>query len=314
VVAYVLGRPGYDPERLVRQLLVRPEGESFLFAHALIRDAVYDTLLKSRRRELHQRAADWFEHRDPVLQAEHLDRAEDPAAPRAYLAAARSAAAGYRYELAQRLVERGEALAVERSDRFSLRCLLGDILHDLGAMSAAASAYEGAMAAAGSDTERCRVSLGLAAVKRVTDDLDGAFADLDRAETAAVEQRMIAEQARSHFLRGNLLFPCGDIEGCVREHRLGLDLARQAGSVELEAMALGGVGDAEYMRGRMISAHQCFRCCIELASSRGSVASRSPIDRWRPSRDGTRATRPGRWTMRSRPSPRQQRSATSGQR
>ena len=51
---------------------------AFLFAHALIRDAVYDTLLRSRRRELHRRAADWFDERDPVLHAEHLDRAEDP--------------------------------------------------------------------------------------------------------------------------------------------------------------------------------------------------------------------------------------------
>jgi class 3 adenylate cyclase/tetratricopeptide (TPR) repeat protein len=269
VVAHLLGREGYDPERLVTHLLVRPEGESFLFAHALLRDAVYDTLLKSRRRELHRRAADWFAQRDPVLQAQHLDRAEDPAAPRAYLVAARSAAAGYRYELAQRLVERGQALAVEPADRFTLRCLHGDILHDLGAMSAAADAYEGAMDAATSDTERCRVWLGLAAVKRVTDDLEGAFADLDRAGTAAVKQGLVAEQARSHFLRGNLLFPRGDIEGCVREHRRGLDLARQAGSAELEAMALGGVGDAEYMRGRMISAHEGFRRCIQLARQRG---------------------------------------------
>jgi class 3 adenylate cyclase/tetratricopeptide (TPR) repeat protein len=269
VVAHLLGRQGFDPQRLVAPLLVRPEGGSFLFAHALIRDAVYDTLLKSRRRELHRRAAGWFEQRDPVLQAQHLDRAEDPAAPRAYLAAARSAAAGYRYELAQRLVERGQALAVEPADRFALRCLQGDILHDLGAMSAAASAYDGAMDAAASDTERCRVWLGLAAVKRVTDDLEGAFADLDRAETAAVAHQLMAEQARSHFLRGNLLFPRGDIEGCVREHRRSLDLARQAGSLELEAMALGGIGDGEYMRGRMISAHLGFRRCIELARQLG---------------------------------------------
>jgi tetratricopeptide (TPR) repeat protein len=167
-----------------------------------------------------------------------------------------------------------------------LKCLQGDTLHDLGAMSAAASAYEEAMDAASSDTERCRVWLGLAAVKRITDDLDGAFADLDRAETAAVEKGLVAEQARSHFLRGNLLFPRGDIEGCVREHRLGLELARQAGSVELEAMALGGVGDAEYMRGRMISAHEGFRRCIELAQQQGlgriEVANRpmAAITRW----------------------------------
>ena len=235
-----------------------------------------------------------------------------PTAPRAYLAAARSAVADYRYELAQRLVERGQALAVEPADRFALRCLQGDILHDLGAMSAAASAYEGAMDAAASDSERCRVWLGLAAVKRVTDDLEGAFADLNQAEKAAVEQGLIAEQARSHFLRGNLLFPRGDIEGCVREHRRGLDLARQAGSAELEAMALGGVGDAEYMRGRMISAHEGFRRCIELARQQGlgriEVANwpMAAITRWY-----TGDSR-GRWTMRSRRSPRQRRLATSG--
>ena len=50
----------------------------FLFAHALIRDAIYDTLVRSRRRELHRRAADWYAERDPVLRAEHLERAEEP--------------------------------------------------------------------------------------------------------------------------------------------------------------------------------------------------------------------------------------------
>jgi len=44
---------------------------------------------------------------------------------------------------------------------------------------------------------------------------------------------------------GNLLFPRGDVEGCLREHRRSLDLAREAGSAELEAAALGGLGDAE---------------------------------------------------------------------
>jgi hypothetical protein len=34
-----------------------------------------------------------------------------------------------------------------------------------------------------------------------------------------------------------------------------LQLAREVGAVELEAAALGGLGDAEYMRGHMISAH-----------------------------------------------------------
>jgi tetratricopeptide (TPR) repeat protein len=268
-LSHLLGKRDYDPHPLVAHFLLRPQGEAFLFAHALIRDAVYETLLKSRRRELHRRAAHWFAGRDLVLRAEHLDRAEDGEAPPAYLAAARAQAAEYRYDLARRLVERGAALAVSRADRFALACFQGEILHDLGDMASAKQAYEAALAAAESGGERCRAWIGLAAVKRVTDELEGASADLDRADAEAVAQGLTAEQARTHFLRGNLLFPRGDIEGCLREHELSLEFARAAGSVELEAAALGGIGDAEYVRGRMISAHDRLHRCTELAREHG---------------------------------------------
>src|SRR3546814_924913 len=145
---------------------------------------------------LHRRAAEWFAGRDPALNAEHLERAADPGAPRAYLAAARSQAAGYRYDSALHLVERGLALPVERTDRFALACLKGDVLHDLGDMAAAGQAYAVALDAAESDAERCRAWIGLAAVKRIVDDLDGAFADLERAEEAAAGPRL--EIGRAH--------------------------------------------------------------------------------------------------------------------
>ena len=89
--------PGYVRRRLVGAPPGAAQRGGFLFAHALIREAVY-AAPQGRRRELHRRAAAWFAARDPVLHAEHLDRAEDPAAPRAYLAAARAQAAAYRYE------------------------------------------------------------------------------------------------------------------------------------------------------------------------------------------------------------------------
>jgi tetratricopeptide (TPR) repeat protein len=167
---------------LVEHLLVRPIDDEFLFAHALIRDAVYDTLLGARRRELHRRAAEWFATRDLVLSAEHLDRAEDPGASHAYLAAAREQAREYRYDRARALTERGLALADDPPARFALTCLHGEILHDIGAMAESRAAFERALEAAGDDRERASAWLGLAAAKRVTDDLDGAFADLDRAQ------------------------------------------------------------------------------------------------------------------------------------
>ena len=122
-----------------------------------------------------------------MLYAEHLDRADDPAAPQAYLSAARSQAAEYRHEAALQLVERGRVLAVERADRFALACLHGDLLVRVGAIAAAEAAYRKALNAAESCAEQCRGWIGLATA-RVTDDLEGAFADLDRAEAKADEQ------------------------------------------------------------------------------------------------------------------------------
>ena len=271
-LAHLLERAEYDPGRLVSRRLVRPEpgeGNVLLFTHALIRDAVYETLLGSRRRELHRRAAEWYADSDPVMRAEHLGRAGDPEAARAYLAAARLQAAEYRQDAALRLVQSGRGLATERADRFALTCFEGEMLHDLGAMPDARRAFEAALEAAADDRERCLAWIGLAAVKRMTDDLPGASADLEQAGAAAEREHLIAELARIHFLRGNLCFPRGDIEGCVREHGTGLDLAIRAGASELEAMALGGLGDAEYVRGRMISAHDRFRRCVELCARHG---------------------------------------------
>jgi tetratricopeptide (TPR) repeat protein len=283
---HLIDDPDYDSTPLVRRFLIRPIGDDFLFAHALIRDAVYDSLLRTRRRGLHQRAAAWFADRDLALHAEHLDRAEDPGAPQAYLRAARVQATDYRYERARALTERGLTLAADPAARFALTSVHGEILHDLGSMAESRAAYERALEAATDDRDRAAAWLGLAAVKRVTDDLDGAFADLARAQPAAEAHGLTEQLARIHFLRGNLHFPRGDIEGCLAEHHLSLELARATGSPESEAQALGGIGDAEYMRGRLISAYRHFQACVDLASCHGlgriEVANRpmAAITRW----------------------------------
>jgi tetratricopeptide (TPR) repeat protein len=135
--------------------------------------------------------------------------------------------------------------------------------------------------ASADDRQRAHAWLGLAAVKRVTEDLDGAFADLDSAQAAAERNGLIEQRARIHFLRGNLHFPRGDIEGCLAEHEKSLRLARKIGSIDLEAQAIGGLGDAEYVRGRMISAHRHLQRCVDIAAERGlgriEVANNSQI-------------------------------------
>jgi class 3 adenylate cyclase/tetratricopeptide (TPR) repeat protein len=268
-LAALFDQPDWNCADLARHRLVRPQGDHFLFAHALIQEGVYDTLLRSRRRELHRRAADWFRSRDLMLCAQHLDRGDDDGAPRAYLEAAHAQAAEYRSERALRLVERGVALARSRADLSALHLLRGEILHDLGSISESITAFEQALAAADVDIERCRAWLGLAAGLRVTDRFDEAFAMLDKAATAAIDD-FAAERARIHHLRGNLCFPLGRLIECLHEHERALDCARIASSPELEARALGGLGDAEYARGRMASAHRHFSRCAELSRASGA--------------------------------------------
>jgi tetratricopeptide (TPR) repeat protein len=279
-LAYLMEQTDYNPERLLARHMVRTSGGEFLFDHALIQEAIYDGLLRSRRRELHSRAARWFDERDKALKAAHLDRAGAPTAALAYLDAARVQANQYRFDAARKLVERGLELSTVQSDRFALMFLLGDILHQLGEMPAALDAFVQSMSVAGGDVERCRAWIGCSRVKRVVDDIEGALRDLERAETVAVDHGLKQEESQIRFLRANLAFPRGDIETSLREHGRSLTLAREAAVPECEADALGGLGDAEYLRGRMISAHRNFRDCIVLAQRHGLgriVAANRPM-------------------------------------
>ena len=70
-------RSTHHLESLRRKELVEPTGTYwidepvFRFHHALIRDAAYRRLLKESRAELHERVADWLEHKTAGLLGEH---------------------------------------------------------------------------------------------------------------------------------------------------------------------------------------------------------------------------------------------------
>jgi class 3 adenylate cyclase/tetratricopeptide (TPR) repeat protein len=266
---FLTGKAKTAPSGLVERGLLRPQGQEYLFVHALIRDAVYHSLLQPTRAALHQRAAEWFAQRDNRLRAEHLALANAPEAPAAFLLAAREATARYHYETALGLIERGISLAREPTDRVALLLLQGETLHSLGRFSEAEPVYRAVLSATATRQQHCQGLIGLAALKRMGDDIDGALVDLAAAEGDATTDCLLAEQARIHTLRGNLLFPRGDLEGCLREHEAGLRFARAAGRPDLEAAALGGLGDAEYLHGRMGSARQRLEQCVALARELG---------------------------------------------
>ena len=267
VLRHLIEDPAYRCDELIEHRLIRPEAAGYLFAHALIREGAYSSLLHARKRELHGRAAGWFADHDLGLWAEHLDRAEDEQAPSAYMEAAEAQVRIYHFDQALKLTERGLVLARAGSDKFALTCLKGRILHDLGAISESVETYRTALDLAADDAERSRAWYGLAAGMRLTDELDRALEALDQAEAGAAKHGLILALSQIHHLRGNLYFPMGNMEGCLEQHSRALECARQAASPEDEA--LGGLADAMYARGRMRASHGYFQDCSGLCREHG---------------------------------------------
>lgn len=265
---HLLGNAAFECARLVAAGLVRSESGGYLFSHALVQQGAYDSLLEGKRRELHGRAADHYGEREPALHAQHLDRACDPRAAVAYLRAAIGMAARFHFETALPLIVRAIEIAPTPDTRHELLCLHGDALRGIGDTNGSIAAYTAALACADGDAARIRAAIGVAGGLRVLDRREQALAGLADAQRLAEANGMSEPLARIHYLRGNVLFPSGDIDGCLREHEAALRFARMAGSHELEARAFGGLGDAYYLRGHMRSACEQFRACVAMAESR----------------------------------------------
>lgn len=269
LLRHLLEDAGYDCAGLIEHHLVRAEGDDYLFAHALIRDGVYSSLLKANRQALHLRAAGWFADHDLVLRAEHLDRADAPAAPKAYMEAAEAQATLFHYDFALDLAERGRALAEGSADEFALTLLLGQLLTDAGLVGESLAAYRRALELAADDIERCKSWIGIAEGLRLSNQSLDALALLERAEPIAKRHDLILDLAQLYHLRGNLHFPLGNVEACGEAHARSLEFARKAATPEAEARSLSGMADAAYARGRMASAHRYFSDCVALSRQQG---------------------------------------------
>lgn len=266
---YLVADESCDCGELVARQLLRPAGADWLFSHALIRDGAYESLLKSRRRELHARAAEWFAARDPGLCAEHYELAGDARAAGAYLAASSAEAQRYRYEQAVTLAERGLALAREPGERHALGLMRARMLLDGGRAQEAIAAASETLEHAATPGERAASLILQAAAMRILDRADAALAALAEAEPLARAAGSALDLARLHHLRGGFYFVLGRSADCLREHESALEHARAAGSIEAEANALSGLGDASYVSGRMRTANERFRVCTQLAHSHG---------------------------------------------
>jgi class 3 adenylate cyclase/tetratricopeptide (TPR) repeat protein len=282
-VRAIVGSTAYACTRLVEQRLVRPEGEDYLFSHALIRDGVYQSIVADRRKELHQAAARWFANRDLGLHAWHLGMAGHSTAPLAYLNAAQAQAGAHRYDTVIELCTSGLALRPARETAFCLLALLGEAHIEANAAATSIETFEKALEIAEGSNERARALIGLTAGMRVVDRFGDAVDRINQALELATGDEDHLLLAKSYFLKGNLEWAKGNYGGCITNHQASLTHAKAAGSIELEVQALGGLGDANYLRGRMLTANQYFVQCVKGADESGLgriYAANRPMLAW----------------------------------
>jgi DNA-binding SARP family transcriptional activator len=262
---HVLDDDDYDPTPLSETALVRFDGADLEFVHALFRDAIYESTLKSQRREMHRTAAQWYAQGDRALRADHLAAAEDDRATGAYLEASMAEQAALRFERALGLVNKATALAREPILLHKSSLLLGELLLQLGRTHDALTAYREALDFAIDQAGHGSAWIGIASALRIMDRHEEALEALEHAESALGNSVDLETRARIHTLRGNLCFPLGRLDACLQAHEQAHRFAVQAQSHVEIARALSGLGDAYYQRGRMLTARQHFAQCIKEA-------------------------------------------------
>ncbi|MEJ8848455.1 AAA family ATPase [Variovorax rhizosphaerae] len=270
---HVSGNQQFDCTGLIQRRLIEPTEHGLAFNHALILEGVYSSLLRSSKGQLHIRAAEWFEPRNADLAAWHFENADDGRCVAAYLRASAVCSSQYQFmdalEHAEHASKYAEKYPAPRTDLLEIRLTMARLLIELGRASEAVKVCNAALELCVGAAENARGLILQAAAMRLVDRIDDGFSALRAARPLAKRADLNAELSQLHHLRGNLRFPSGDSVRCVQEHRIALKYARRASSLLDEAAALGGLGDAEYLRGRMASAHEQFVKCVSLSKEHG---------------------------------------------
>lgn len=247
--------------------LVLARGDRLQFVHALVRDGVYASVTGRDRASMHRRAAEWFAGRDPVMWAEHLDRADDPAAAGACLQAAKAEMRLGRIASALRLVERARKRAGDAPTAARALLLHGELLAEQERFAEAIAVF--AEVADNDPVTCCAGRLGIAECLLRLDRLDEALASLDEAERLAGAGPVTRTRATIPYLRATIQFAQGASARSVASARLCQTLARQTGDRHLEARALSAMADAEQASGRFRTAERAFADCVAISEELG---------------------------------------------
>ena len=268
---YILDNPNYDCSELLTRGLIKPDGSQFLFHHALILDGIYSIQLPSQRCSLHLMAADWYNDKDLQLYAEHLDKAESDKTAGAYLKAAEYFIKLYQYDNAEKMVKRGREIASKTEDLFDLSICYADCLRELGQTQASLEAFIEAEQQAISPKQKCQALIGRGYALRQLDRHKDVLSLIKTTEPM-VELLNDAEVfAALHYLRGNAYFFLGDIDNCLFAHQQADAISADHKLPIIQIHSLSGLADANFAIGRMITAEQQYRRCIDLCKQHNLI-------------------------------------------
>lgn len=258
----------YNPTHAAIGPLVRFDGYTVSFVHALIRDAVDSVTTPSERRTLHLAAADWYLARNAELHARHLGRAGDARAAAAWARAADNQLARHRPDKAQAHVADGLSVAATAADRFRLKLCEARILMRQLEFERAREAARIANAEAQTDAQIVQALMAEADAETASQRPDVALALLDKAAGLAEPAGLAEAMARILGMKGNIHFPRGNLRRCLADHGAAVEWARRASSGLAEAGALAGLGWAHYQRGAFSEACHHADQCLALAQDR----------------------------------------------
>ncbi|MDP9200065.1 MAG: AAA family ATPase, partial [Pseudomonadota bacterium] len=178
-LAAMQGAAAQSLDSLIDAGLLAIEGGEVAFVHALMREAVYGSLLKSNRRELHALAAAWYAGRDAGLRAGHLAEAGDSGAARACLDAAAAEADSLRLDRALEFAQKACEIAREPADFSLARCVLGELQTRTGHTHDAIATLREVIDLRPDALTEARARIGLANALRIVDRYDEALAALE---------------------------------------------------------------------------------------------------------------------------------------
>ncbi|GAB4430685.1 MAG: adenylate/guanylate cyclase domain-containing protein [Chloroflexi bacterium OHK40] len=265
-------------DRLVaRELIIASADKAWVthrFRQTVLQEMTYSTLLPTQRRDLHARAAAWYEARPVEDQGailpqlvHHWRHAGDHARELRYARlAGQRFAAEYANDAALSYIERALQLAQTGSERLELLWLRLQIHERTGQREAQhddLSQIEW-LVNGGDPVQQARVANGWATYYKDISDYPQALAQLASAEALAREAGDQASAARSLTLRGEIYEFQGALSDARACFEAALTMYRALGYRRGEANNLSKLGNLHYYQGEYEAARELFHQVLSI--------------------------------------------------